>query len=462
MMNEHLDLDTEDIWVNEPLGGGTATSLHRNLQTLDASMRCEICRGLFRNPVSLNECQHTFCSECIRNSLTEQAKRVRQGGPTCPSCRAPLDGRRHESNYRPNRALARIVSNFANVREPLHQALVEKQNDGVDGVASRAATTTTTAAAARTRRQEHSDDFTMESRRGTKRAASPCLETLEPKKRVIYNYKKKKELQDLCRKEGISSVGTEDQLKDRHARFIVFWNSHTDNLDGCSKTKRQIIDEFNKMEQEKNKLANKDRYIGAAVDQVVKKAQAGESLGNSQFEKTLKSNFSQMIAQLRSKAKKKDSNEITKPKEENNGEVEIEESSSMWMESDPEETAPSLKRSTPVKQEEFVKIDTSSPELTNESVHPKAKQEPPVQKEKEMKPANQASDNNESERIVQDCEEDIPLSPGGFYRKYLMRHSLTGAWTCSRCTFFNETRTWSTAVCEICGARRPKPSASRR
>ena len=46
-----------------------ANPFHRDLSTLDLTMRCAICTEFYRAPVTLLPCLHSFCSLCIRNHL---------------------------------------------------------------------------------------------------------------------------------------------------------------------------------------------------------------------------------------------------------------------------------------------------------------------------------------------------------------------------------------------------------
>lgn len=50
-----------------------------SLRSLDASLRCHICRDFYIAPVIL-PCSHTFCSTCVRSALDEDTRR------SCPSC----------------------------------------------------------------------------------------------------------------------------------------------------------------------------------------------------------------------------------------------------------------------------------------------------------------------------------------------------------------------------------------
>ena len=49
-----------------------------------ASCICVICHDILKDASSLKECGHTFCEECINQSLTKN--------PSCPSCRAAVTG----------------------------------------------------------------------------------------------------------------------------------------------------------------------------------------------------------------------------------------------------------------------------------------------------------------------------------------------------------------------------------
>lgn len=56
----------EMAFVSGPHFDGTKP-FHRSLSGLDLSVRCPICRELFRAPVLLFPCMHNFCSLCVRN-----------------------------------------------------------------------------------------------------------------------------------------------------------------------------------------------------------------------------------------------------------------------------------------------------------------------------------------------------------------------------------------------------------
>jgi E3 ubiquitin-protein ligase RAD18 len=75
-----------------------------SLYALDSNLRCLICKDFYTAPV-ITTCQHTFCSLCIRRSLSAEA--------VCPACRA---GNISDSGLRQNKVVEDVVENFLAVR----------------------------------------------------------------------------------------------------------------------------------------------------------------------------------------------------------------------------------------------------------------------------------------------------------------------------------------------------------
>jgi DNA repair protein Rad18 len=76
------------------------------LLPLDSNLRCLICKDFYSAPV-ITTCQHTFCSLCIRRSLSAE--------PVCPTCRATNIS---DSGLRQNKVVEDLVENFLAVRYP--------------------------------------------------------------------------------------------------------------------------------------------------------------------------------------------------------------------------------------------------------------------------------------------------------------------------------------------------------
>ena len=93
-MNEDDFSDPSD-WNNTSLSA---------ISPLDSSLRCLICKDFYAAPV-ITTCLHTFCSLCIRRSLSTEA--------ICPACRTTNIS---DSGLRQNKVVADLVENFLVVR----------------------------------------------------------------------------------------------------------------------------------------------------------------------------------------------------------------------------------------------------------------------------------------------------------------------------------------------------------
>ena len=73
--------DTTD-WLNTPVS---------SLGAVEAGLRCHICKDFFDAPV-ITACSHTFCSACIRRSLSSV------NAQKCPLCWSQFDERQLRKN----------------------------------------------------------------------------------------------------------------------------------------------------------------------------------------------------------------------------------------------------------------------------------------------------------------------------------------------------------------------------
>ncbi|EWC45340.1 hypothetical protein DRE_00739 [Drechslerella stenobrocha 248] len=87
-----------------------------NLQALDTSLGCGVCKEYFTAPM-LTSCGHTFCSLCIRRHLSSVQK--------CPTCRQPDE----ENKLRKNTIIEELISAFLNVRKEMLERLAPKIED---------------------------------------------------------------------------------------------------------------------------------------------------------------------------------------------------------------------------------------------------------------------------------------------------------------------------------------------
>lgn len=121
-----MEQSTEDTdsfaWISKPFSN-EGPELNKSLQDFEqSSLHCTICRQFYRNAVSLRACHHSFCSECIRVSLSHEKRGMKRIG-TCPICRTEVkeDG---GGAIMPNWGLQDAVDKFKNMRSILHSSLV--------------------------------------------------------------------------------------------------------------------------------------------------------------------------------------------------------------------------------------------------------------------------------------------------------------------------------------------------
>ncbi|KAK2753141.1 E3 ubiquitin-protein ligase rad18 [Arachnomyces sp. PD_36] len=93
-MDQTFNIPDSTDWLGTPL---------TTLAPLETSLRCQVCKDFFDNPV-ITSCCHTFCSLCIRRCLSVEGK--------CPTCRSGDQ----ELKLRRNWALQEVVDSFKNAR----------------------------------------------------------------------------------------------------------------------------------------------------------------------------------------------------------------------------------------------------------------------------------------------------------------------------------------------------------
>ncbi|KAK6356276.1 E3 ubiquitin-protein ligase rad18 [Orbilia javanica] len=102
---DDADFPDPTDWIQTPVPG---------LQTLETSLRCQVCKELFTAP-KVTSCGHTFCSLCIRRCLSASSK--------CPTCMKPDE----EPRLRDNIVLSELVNSFNAIRKSLLDTLVAKE-----------------------------------------------------------------------------------------------------------------------------------------------------------------------------------------------------------------------------------------------------------------------------------------------------------------------------------------------
>jgi len=94
-------------------------TLSMPLLEFNKELQCPVCLGVLNKTVTVTECLHRFCSECINSSL-------RLGKKECPTCRQPCPTRR---DTRPDAAMDALVDamfgDLAEYQQNVSNAMME-------------------------------------------------------------------------------------------------------------------------------------------------------------------------------------------------------------------------------------------------------------------------------------------------------------------------------------------------
>ncbi|KAF2723840.1 DNA repair protein rad18, partial [Polychaeton citri CBS 116435] len=107
------DIADPTDWLNTPLS---------SFSDLENALHCQICKEFYETPM-ITSCNHTFCSKCIRTSLSQDGK--------CPGCRSQDQA----SKLRNNWALEEVVGRFTTAR-PTALDVARKEKERQDGIAN--------------------------------------------------------------------------------------------------------------------------------------------------------------------------------------------------------------------------------------------------------------------------------------------------------------------------------------
>ncbi|EME78596.1 uncharacterized protein MYCFIDRAFT_205100 [Pseudocercospora fijiensis CIRAD86] len=106
-MDSSYDVPDSTDWI------GTSVP---DLAALENALHCQICKEFYDTPM-ITTCSHTFCSRCIRTSLSSDGK--------CPVCRASDQA----SKLRNNWAIQEVVATFINARPKALELARKAQQD---------------------------------------------------------------------------------------------------------------------------------------------------------------------------------------------------------------------------------------------------------------------------------------------------------------------------------------------
>jgi hypothetical protein len=232
------------------------------LHDLECYMRCYHCANLFHAPVLVQPCQHIFCSYCVRTKFHYDRTISTCRKPSCPLCKCIVDssGLHYSRCLHPHRIMDSFVHTFRQIRQTLLNVLKEERQRIVrtsKALLNLPMLLISVQKAIHLMEQiTKCSDSSMEriQPRSIAHIIQPILlyagnipyPTLPPElskprtalPKVIYNGKTKKQLVELCKETGISTIGIandENALKKRHFDFITSYNAECDSLRPRSK-----------------------------------------------------------------------------------------------------------------------------------------------------------------------------------------------------------------------------------
>ncbi|KAA8904647.1 hypothetical protein FN846DRAFT_907678 [Sphaerosporella brunnea] len=279
------------------------------ISSLDAALRCEVCKEFYTAPVMTN-CCHTFCSICIRRAFNNDGK--------CPACRT--NGQEYQ--LRRNTIVQDLLDAFLGCRDKLfHFATKEQDSIFRDERESTPSNPQPSSQSQRPRRRaaaaaaavKLSDDEKEDlqpvepapppddglvacpvcSRRmkvdainahvnkcldnpvpapSAAPASNPALVTpavrqlrstrtatrsgplFERLPKLTYSMLKDKQLRQKLRELGISDAGSRKLLEERHTEWITIWNANADAT--YPKSKKEMLDALNSWERAHTRPAN--------------------------------------------------------------------------------------------------------------------------------------------------------------------------------------------------------------
>jgi E3 ubiquitin-protein ligase RAD18 len=115
-MDSAYDVPDSTDWLNTPLA---------LLSHLESALHCQICKEFYDTPM-ITSCSHTFCSRCIRTSLSADGR--------CPACRASDQASKLRNNWQ----LQEVVSTFLAAR-PQAIKIAREERDEANNKAKKSA-----------------------------------------------------------------------------------------------------------------------------------------------------------------------------------------------------------------------------------------------------------------------------------------------------------------------------------
>ena len=267
-----------------------SSTLFPSLQSLEFELRCTICREFFDNPVSIQDCGHTFCSYCLRGHAKMQLKAVNFNRKVfCPTCRIPMGSTNDYENYfQPNASIQRVAKTFASLRSALKQQLLagasvtthqpakgiddstklpaslrrSTRNAGEANAKSNGETGPSPSHAATMAPLKRQNPYQSSEDASMLPSQHPTKTVFQRKRRPTYHVLKLGKLKQLLSEEGLDSTGTAEELTARHERFVMMYNSKIDTHEDLQMTEHELHQSILKKLQKEETARRREQQKG--------------------------------------------------------------------------------------------------------------------------------------------------------------------------------------------------------
>lgn len=202
----------------------------QSLQRLDEVLRCEICKLFMQGAVSLAECGHSFCSECIRGYIS-----ACKADPCCPVCKKKVQTSSIQANSVLQAAIQHYIASRSLIVELVRSSAPESRT-----IASARASTRQTGKRARDDTEDEVVEIVSAPSVAASRAAggptsasSALPSRPDPPPRLPsknYHMLKAAQLKDLCASVGLRADGDADTLRYRHESYTTSYNAAVDSI----------------------------------------------------------------------------------------------------------------------------------------------------------------------------------------------------------------------------------------
>ena len=503
-MDMELLENDEYTWTTAPLSKDV--KLHASLKDFESSLRCPICAQLFSNPVILTstnskgQCEHTFCSECIRSYFAKTRRTSAKGSGSlhCPVCRNATD----ERKLIPNRLVGECTLSWKAMRGSLLKVVRDNAKNHLskdDGKSSKSksgnkrhATSKITRTSKRPRRSnriknihdsdvsndENDDDDTetdnsdedeynpnisiltnSDEENGVKTMAravnSNGIKVIKMKSSYHYHGMKRKQLQKLCASEKLPTHGTDKELKDRHMKFITLYNAECDSNNPRSQLDLvKVLMAREKHEKEEKMLALQSGATAhsSLVNKLVQSYRQVQT--NHETSSSIKVCSNDEGLKCNQQNLNPEKNIISSGN--TNFDKEVQSNYRLMIDRLNQQKGGKTRQASHKVVGHDSKpngiVTSSSPCSTqpHENVEKHVSQTQPQHPSpihQQLPTSTQKQQQQQQQQPTQSIKKSNNPIP-----------SVVGPWVCPKCTFRNTTRTWSNAKCEICLGKRPSPT----